>query len=47
MQSIGRSQGVAYKPDGSLMYVTGMGSNNVIRLNPNGSRNQLGSDTGR
>ena len=40
MQSIGDPRGVAYKPDGSLMYVTGMGSNNVIRLNPNGSRNQ-------
>ncbi|MBK9193765.1 MAG: hypothetical protein IPO17_02025 [Flavobacteriales bacterium] len=38
-QSIGDPRGIAFKADGSKAYVTGMGSNNVLVLNSNGTRN--------
>ncbi len=38
-QAIGDPRGIVWKTDGSKAYVTGMGSNNVIVLNSDGSRN--------
>ena len=37
-KSIGDPRGIAFASDGSKIFVTGMGSNNVLVLNPNGSR---------
>lgn len=37
-QSIGDPRGIAWTSDGSVAYVTGMGSNNVIRIGANGVR---------
>lgn len=37
-QSIGDPRAIAWKADGSVAYVTGMGSNNVIRINASGAR---------
>lgn len=37
-QSIGDPRAIAWKADGSLAYVTGMGSNNVIVINASGQR---------
>ncbi len=37
-QSIGDPRGIAWRSDGSMAYVTGMGSNNVIGILPSGAR---------
>lgn len=37
-QSIGDPRAIAWRADGSKAYVTGMGSNNVIAINPTGAR---------
>ena len=37
-KSIGDPRGIAWKSDGSKAYITGMGSNNVITIDPNGNR---------
>ena len=37
-QSIGDPRGIAWHPDGARAYITGMGSNNVIVVSPNGER---------
>jgi YVTN family beta-propeller protein len=37
-RSIGDPRGITWNADGSLAYVTGMGSNNVIVINPAGQR---------
>ena len=37
-QSIGDPRGIAWSPDGSQAWVTGMGSNNVIVMNGSGAR---------
>src|SRR5262249_30639778 len=42
-QSIGDPRGVAWNAAGSQLYVTGMGSNNVVVLDPNGHRKGPGT----
>lgn len=37
-QSIGDPRAIAWKADGSMAYVTGMGSNNIIAITPTGAR---------
>ncbi|MBL0035117.1 MAG: hypothetical protein IPP26_04965 [Flavobacteriales bacterium] len=37
-QSVGDPRGIVWKSDGSKAYVTGMGSNNVVVIDPSGAR---------
>ncbi len=41
-QSLGDPRGIAWKADGTMAYITGMGSNNVIVVDANGNR--IGSE---